>query len=105
MVRNLDPINKKVLFNANYYMNQKKAPEGAVLIDRPATKEERLIFGRNLREARRAAGLTQRDITRMAGYAQSFISDVETGACAINIDNMGALARLVDVPLWKLLKP
>lgn len=69
------------------------------------TPEERLIFGQNFRNARKAANLTQRDITEKAGYAQSFISEVETGRCAINIDNMAALANVVNVPLWKLLMP
>lgn len=69
------------------------------------TPEERLTFGQNFREARKAAKLTQRDITEKAGYAQSFISEVETGRCAINIDNMAALAKVVNVPLWKLLIP
>lgn len=68
-----------------------------------ATPEERLLFGQNFRAARKAANLTQRDITVKAGYAQSFISDVETGRCAINIDNMAALAKVVNVPLWRLL--
>lgn len=73
--------------------------------DSKTTSEERLIFGQNFRKARKAANLTQRDITEMAGYAQSFISEVETGRCAINIDNMAALANVVNVPLWKLLLP
>ncbi|SQY61137.1 MULTISPECIES: helix-turn-helix domain-containing protein [Enterobacterales] len=66
---------------------------------------ERLVFGQNFRKARKAAKLTQRDITDKAGYAQSFISEVETGRCAINIDNMAALAKVVNIPLWKLLVP
>lgn len=72
--------------------------------DKP-TPEERITFGQNFRRARKAARLTQRDITDRAGYAQSFISEVETGRCAINIDNMAALAKVVNVPLWKLLVP
>lgn len=66
---------------------------------------ERLTFGRNFRRARKAAKLSQRDITDRAGFAQSFISEVETGRCAINIDNMAALAKVVKMPLWKLLVP
>jgi len=69
------------------------------------TPEERVAFGQNFRQARKAANLSQRDITELAGYAQSFISEVETGRCAINIDNMAALAKVVNVPLWKLLAP
>jgi len=66
---------------------------------------ERLIFARNFRKARKAAKLSQRDITDRAGFAQSFISEVETGKSTVNIDNMATLANVVGVPLWKLLVP
>lgn len=66
---------------------------------------ERITFGRNFRKARKAAKLSQRDITAIAGFAQSFISEVETGKSPISIDNMAELARVVGVPLWNLLKP
>jgi len=69
------------------------------------TPEIRIIFGQNFRRARKAAKLTQQNITDIAGYAQSFISEVETGRCAISIDYMAALAKVVNVPLWKLLIP
>ena len=66
---------------------------------------ERLIFARNFRKARKQANLTQRAINDKTGFAQSWISEVETGQRAINIDNMAALAHVVDVPLWQLLVP
>ena len=66
---------------------------------------ERLVFGRNFREARKAAQLSQRDVTERLGFAQSFISEVETGKSTVSVDNMAALAKLVGVPLWKLLQP
>lgn len=66
---------------------------------------ERLIFARNFRKARKAAGLTQNAIRQRTGFAQSWISEVENGVSAINIDNMAALASAVETPLWKLLVP
>ncbi len=66
---------------------------------------ERLIFAHNFRQARKAANLTQRAIYEKTGFAQSWISEVETGQSAINIDNMAILARLVGSPLWQLLQP
>lgn len=66
---------------------------------------ERLVFARNFRKARKAANLTQRAVNDKTGFAQSWISEVETGQSAINIDNMAILANLVDVPLWQLLVP
>lgn len=67
--------------------------------------EERITFGANFRRARRAKKLSQRDVTTRTGFAQSFISEVETGKSPIGIDNMAVLAKLVGVPLWELLKP
>lgn len=66
---------------------------------------ERLVFARNFRKARKAANLTQRAVNDKTGFAQSWISEVETGQSAINIDNMAILANLVGVPLWQLLVP
>ncbi|MDE1475872.1 helix-turn-helix domain-containing protein [Xenorhabdus bovienii] len=66
---------------------------------------ERLIFARNFREARKAAKLSQREVRSITGFAQSWISEVETGRSTINLDNMAILADCVGVPLWKLLRP
>lgn len=66
---------------------------------------ERLIFARNFRHARKAAKLSQRAVKDKTGFAQSWISEVETGKSPPNIDNMAALAKCVGVPLWKLLLP
>ena len=66
---------------------------------------ERLIFARNFRQARKAAQLSQRAVRDKTGFAQSWISEVETGKSPLNIDNMAALAKCVGVPLWQLLVP
>ncbi|EJD3148811.1 helix-turn-helix transcriptional regulator [Salmonella enterica] len=66
---------------------------------------ERLIFARNFRKARKAAKLTQRGVKDKTGFAQSWISEVESGKSTINLDNMAILAACVDVPLWQLLVP
>jgi ribosome-binding protein aMBF1 (putative translation factor) len=73
--------------------------------DNRTASEERLIFARNFRKARKAANLTQRAVNDKTGFAQSWISEVETGQSSINIDNMAILAKLVNVPLWQLLVP
>ncbi|MCD2514652.1 helix-turn-helix domain-containing protein [Comamonas endophytica] len=70
-----------------------------------AISPERLIFARNFRKARTKAKLTQRGVTKRTGFAQSWISAVETGRSNINLDNMAVLAKCVDVPLWQLLVP
>ncbi|HCF1084803.1 TPA: helix-turn-helix transcriptional regulator, partial [Pseudomonas aeruginosa] len=58
---------------------------------------ERLIFARNFRKARKAAKLSQRAVKDKTGFAQSWISEVETGKSPLNIDNMAELAKCVGV--------
>lgn len=65
---------------------------------------ERIVFGENLRRARIKKGLSQRNIHRLTGVAQSHISEIESGASNISIDTMVKLASAVDQPLWKLFK-
>lgn len=69
------------------------------------SSEARFIFGRNFRHARKEAKLSQRDVTRITGVMQGFISRVERGKVSISIDKMEALANVVKIPIWKLLVP
>ncbi|MBY7649611.1 MAG: transcriptional regulator [Candidatus Liberibacter europaeus] len=66
---------------------------------------QRMVFVNNLRNTRKEAKLTQKEIRELTGFAQSWISELETGKSTINIDNMIILANTLDTPLWKLLKP
>lgn len=68
------------------------------------SEAERIIFGENFRKARTKRGLSQRNIHRLTGVAQSHISEIETGSSNISIDTMVKLASAVDEPLWKLFK-
>ncbi|ACT57620.1 helix-turn-helix transcriptional regulator [Candidatus Liberibacter asiaticus] len=70
-----------------------------------AILRERMIFVNNFRNIRKEAKLTQKEIRNRTGFAQSWISELETGKSTINIDNMIILAHTLDTPLWKLLKP
>ena len=69
------------------------------------SRSEREIFGQNFREARMRIRLSQRDVHRKTGVAQSHISEIETGISNISIDTMVKLSRTVNRPLWKLFKP
>lgn len=69
------------------------------------SRTEREIFGQNFREARMRIGLSQRDVHRMTGVAQSHISEIETGISNISIDTMVKLSQTVKRPLWRLFKP
>jgi transcriptional regulator with XRE-family HTH domain len=66
---------------------------------------ERMIFASKLRAARKAAGLTQNEISRIAGLAQPFISALENGKTTVTLDNAANLAAAVGQPLYKLLIP
>jgi len=69
------------------------------------SRSEREIFGQNFRSARVKSGLSQRDVHRHTGVAQSHISEIETGTSNISIDTMVKLATVVKQPLWKLFRP
>lgn len=69
------------------------------------SQSEREVFGQNFRNARIKSGLSQRDVHRLTGVAQSHISEIETGASNVSIDTMVKLATIVKTPLWKLFKP
>lgn len=69
------------------------------------SQSEREVFGQNFRDARVKAGLSQRDVHRLTGVAQSHISEIETGSSNVSIDTMVKLATIVKAPLWKLFKP
>lgn len=69
------------------------------------SQSEREIFGQNFRKARARIGLSQRDVHRLTGVAQSHISEIETGTSNISIDTMVKLATVVNQPLWKLFRP
>ncbi|MGF1620719.1 MAG: helix-turn-helix domain-containing protein [Rhodomicrobiaceae bacterium] len=69
------------------------------------SQSEREIFGQNFRHARIKTGLSQRDVHRLTGVAQSHISEIETGTSNISIDTMVKLATVVKHPLWRLFRP
>jgi transcriptional regulator with XRE-family HTH domain len=69
------------------------------------SQPEREIFGQNFRDARIRCGLSQRDVHRLTGVAQSHISEIETGVSNISIDTMVKLSTTVKQPLWRLFRP
>ena len=63
------------------------------------------IFAANFRRARQAAHLSQRDIHKRTGIAQSYLSAVERCLCNPSLDTLSKLAAAVGKPLYLLLKP
>ena len=45
-------------------------------------------FGKKMREARESRGLSQKDIARLLGVSDAFISQVENGKKKMNTDNL-----------------
>jgi transcriptional regulator with XRE-family HTH domain len=60
----------------------------------PVSDELRIAFGRNLREARIRAGLTQAQVAERTGLTQQYVSQIEAGRQNITLATMTALARV-----------
>ena len=69
------------------------------------SEHERSVFGENLRQARRAAGLAGADVQKMTGLGQVRLAQIEDGTADLCIDTMAQLSEAVGKPLWSLLKP
>lgn len=65
----------------------------------------REVFGRNLRLARRLKEISQEDLALSADLSRTYVSEVERGIRNVSIDNMGALALALGVPLRDLVDP
>lgn len=57
----------------------------------------RLLFGRRLREERRARNLTLEDVAEKSGLNWSYIAQIERGERNIGIDNIDTLAKALNV--------
>lgn len=68
-------------------------------------QEERRIFARNFKRARKAAKLTQVALRRSTGLTQAFISSVENAKSTVSLDNANILADAVGQSLRQLLTP
>ena len=65
----------------------------------------RLLFGLNLRIARTALGLTQKDVAEKVGIHHSYVGAVERGERNVSVNNMHRLAEAVDREVFDLLRP
>lgn len=60
-------------------------------------------FGRNFKELRKQAGLTQKEVARKLGICQSNVSDWENDISRPEYEKLIALAKLYDASLEELL--
>ncbi|MFF3003244.1 helix-turn-helix domain-containing protein [Kitasatospora sp. NPDC057940] len=51
---------------------------------------------------RRQAGLTQERLGERAGLDRRAIGRIENGLAPATLDQLGAVARAIGVPLWRL---
>lgn len=50
-------------------------------------------------------GLTQKDVERITGVTQAFLSNIEKGKTNSSLDTMVILSKGLSVPIWKLFLP
>jgi transcriptional regulator with XRE-family HTH domain len=62
------------------------------------------ILGRNVREARRRAGMSQEQLAFEAGMKRSYVSDLERGTRNPSLRAIGRLATALEVEPSDLLR-
>lgn len=89
----------------NFHKQPRPSKFERVSSDRFSEAEKRLqqLFGRNLREARLRAGLTQTDVANIIDSAQSYVGYVERGEINVQLSTILRLAYAVRVDPGALL--
>ncbi|MDI1349202.1 helix-turn-helix domain-containing protein [Aquabacterium sp.] len=65
----------------------------------------RKVFARNVRQLRRLLEVSQEALALESGLSRTYVSEIERGERNVSIDNMGALADALNVPLKDLVDP
>lgn len=65
----------------------------------------RRIVSRNLRVLREVRGMSQEELSAVAGIDRSFISEIENDKFGTSIDKIETLAMALGVAPWELLHP
>ncbi|MEO7688348.1 MAG: helix-turn-helix transcriptional regulator [Sphingomonas sp.] len=65
----------------------------------------RKIVSRNLRVLREVRGMSQEELSAVAGIDRSFISEIENDKFGTSIDKIETLAMALGVAPWELLHP
>lgn len=63
------------------------------------------VLARNVREARRNAGMTQENLAFATGFGRDYISDIERGQAAVNLARLATLAAALGTTPHGLLTP
>jgi transcriptional regulator with XRE-family HTH domain len=62
----------------------------------------KVVFGKRIRELRRAKGLSQEELALKAGLDRTYISDVERGMRNISLENIERLAQALELQIQEL---
>ncbi|MEV8324488.1 helix-turn-helix transcriptional regulator [Kitasatospora sp. NPDC056731] len=65
--------------------------------------QERREVGDRIRFLRRQQSVSQERLAEMIGRDRQSVSNWERGATAPTLDDLGAMARALSVPTWRLL--
>lgn len=65
---------------------------------------EKRSLGSQIREARAAQGISQRQLALMTGISRSYLWKVETGTADIGIDVLIKIARALDTSVRELIE-
>jgi transcriptional regulator with XRE-family HTH domain len=60
------------------------------------------VLPRNVAAERARRGWLQKDLAKRLGWGGTKVSELETGARRVQVDELGPLCRALGVPLWKL---
>ena len=61
-------------------------------------------IGRNIRNARKAQGMTQEKLAECMGVSSAYIGKLERGERTANLDNLSELANILTVPIESLVQ-
>ena len=70
---------------------------------RSAHSRDYRVFRDFLRSARNEAGLTQKDVAKALGVHQSYVSKYETGERRLDVIELMAICRAINLPLGRFL--
>ena len=65
----------------------------------------RLTVGNNVKIARERAGLSQRELCRITGISQPYLSQVENGTWNMALDNIANISAALGLAAHELLDP
>lgn len=62
----------------------------------------RVLFGRRVRELRKAKGYSQERFAMVSGLDRSYYGSVERGERNVSLDNIAAIAQALDESIYNL---